>query len=51
MDTARKQPAPAPRRDDDAQQRAETAVARILSDAQVSPEKYARDAEVPKGGE
>jgi hypothetical protein len=50
MDTARKQPT-APRRDDDAQQRAQTAVARILRDAAQTPEQYARDSEVPKGGE
>lgn len=50
MDTARKQ-TPAPRREDDAQHRAETLVSRILRDAERSPEQYARDAEVPKGGE
>ena len=51
MDTARKQQTPAPRRDEDAQQRAEQAVARILDDATRRPEQYARDTEVPKGGE
>ncbi len=50
MDTARKQ-TPAPRRDDDAQQRAETTLNRILRDAERDPEQYARDSEVPKGGE
>ena len=51
MDTARKQPTPSPRRDDEAQKRADAAVSRILRDAERSPEDYARDSEVPKGGE
>ncbi|GEM_PF-3555801 len=50
MEPARKH-TPAPRRDDDAEQRAETTLNRILRDAQRAPEQYARDAEVPKGGE
>jgi hypothetical protein len=50
MDTARKQ-TPAPQPDELDQQRADAAVARILRDARRAPERFARDSEVPKGGE
>ena len=50
MDTARS-PRPAPRRDESPRERAQEALARILRDARDDPRQYARDTEVPKGGE
>ena len=50
MDTARS-PRPAPRRDEPTRERAREALDRILRDARDDPARYARDTEVPKGGE